>query len=654
MYPLQPVTPNMIIPNVKERCPFTLPVQVRPHMTQHINRVTGWLIDNLQQNANLTPQRLALFHACYANGSWSSQVFLNIIAETCDVIDFLLATKYRDPNLFTNALDEAVQTMANIHVAKISVATPALYSQLTPENKTVTDQWLQYERNLANQLVAFLQQTQQPQQYGYPGVQQQPIGYPPQGNAFVQTGNYMGQQQQPQYNAPRMFPNAGNNTVTFAPSPTPVVDTGSNAPRLFRTETVLSAGNYQTPTPTPAVVAPAPAKPATLFERLSAGETLPASYELFSEYNEKPPRSIIFDLEKQRCVVTKLPSLSKVVFRVVNTEDSNVQYEKHKNFHLLPKRGNSGPAANTKPQPFAMDKAFSDLMKLQACETALAEFEAQRETKLVEENETLAILNHAAITRVIETKNTDYREVAAAYFEEKGMPVDADNSLIALHVVDVPTYGASHNSVELYKGPYNASFNVNEPHRHIATALKHLVGILPDGQWEKLNDNLTRFVNGRLRFVLGLEDATIDSYVDDIEDMVQLISDNAPNLLGLLNTDVVSQMRNACLDVDGNSLAFADDMNVGDEISNVFFSTVETVFLLPLFSRDFSLGTYGCEEGMVLKDSTPSLFNTVLECFSQSHNRARYIKWVLRDNECIYIYPSDDMDKCYWMSRVKY
>jgi hypothetical protein len=49
---------------------------------------------------------------------------------------------------------------------------------------------------------------------------------------------------------------------------------------------------------------------------------------------------------------------------------------------------------------------------------------------VIDENTSVAIIEHTIINRVIETKNTNYREVAAIYFDDKGISIDADNSLI--------------------------------------------------------------------------------------------------------------------------------------------------------------------------------------------------------------------------------
>lgn len=657
MYNLQPVTPNMLIPNVKGRCPFQPPVQTRQHMLQYVTAVTGWLIDNLQNNANQSVQRLFTFYQMYNSGQWNTPVFVGLVSDTLDLMDFKMNAQRIPPEA---AIASAVDEMVNVTIAKITYSNQQLFHSLPPDVQNVIQQWLQHDRSIAASMVQFLQfqqpQMQQQMPYGYP--QQQQVTAMGFNNAFSQPAQNS-YYQSPQ---PRGITQPGQQGVVYTSTTIPA---NAGAPdsnhRAFRTETALSANSplqqqYQQVVPTQPVAAVVEQKVETVYDRIARGESIPIYPDIFNIKSTEfaVPIPVIFDIDKQIAFVEKPSGSNTIRYRLEAKENSNMNYQDHKNFHLLPKGSNSGPVSLTKPDGFAMDKIFANMMNMRAAEDAIAEFEKNHMADVIDENTSVAILQHTIINRVIETKNTNYREVAAIYFDDKGINIDADNSLIALHVVDIPRFGAGPEVQELYKGPMNASFNPNNPHSHIAKAVKALVGILPDTDWELLDKNLTSFINGRLKFCMGLEGASIDSYCDDIEEMVNLISENIPNLLSDFNTRIVSQMRKACLDVNGNSLAYIDDMDMEDEVSQVFFSTVETVFLLPIFSRDFTLGSLDGESGVVTYNTSPVLYGKIEECFKMAHERARYVKFVLRDNATIYLYPCEEEDNRIWLSTLKY
>lgn len=647
MFNLQPVTPNMIIPNARERCPFNFPVQTRQHLLPHVNRVTGWVVDWFQSKANESMPKLFSYYQVAQNG-WNNPIVVGVVSDALDLMDMLMASGKQ----MSDALMSAVDDMCNISVAKFTASNQQLFHSLPPELQRALGEWMNYDKMLAGKMMMFLQQSQQyaPQQMQQP-MYQQPGGY---GNAFAQPQAQQGGYYQPPAPAsfgahvPRGMSAPGSQAVSF----NTVTSTNMGAPetghRAFRTEIPTSV-NYTPPVAAPVATPNVPVVE-TVYDRLDRGEMVQADAELFVPSDKHLlPLPLVFDLSKNVAFIEKAQS-GALRYRLVSRESTDVKYEEHKNFHLLPQRSKSGPGGG-RPNPLAADKAFTALMNLRAAEEAIGKFMDMQLEGTVKDS--VAVLDSTIIDRVLETKNTNYREIAYGYFADNGVEIDSDSSLVAMHVVDIPAFGATKDVDVLYRGPYNASFNTNNPHREIAKAVQLLNGVVPDGTWEQLDKNLTDFINGRLRFMVGAESATIESYTDDIEDMVELIAQHIPEQLHIFNTAVVQQMRASCLNVDGDALAFTEE-EASDESSATFFYLLQTVYLLPVYSRDITLGSMGGEAGLVSKTTNPDMHATLLHCMTNAHANARYVKFVTRDNGELYIYPGDVEANHYWLSRIKY
>jgi len=235
---------------------------------------------------------------------------------------------------------------------------------------------------------------------------------------------------------------------------------------------------------------------------------------------------------------------------------------------------------------------------------------------------------------VLDDMSGDYHAMATTALAEVDPSLTPENSVVSMTVVDVWHWQITEETAVILARAMGKSKTWID----LRNSLFALSGSLPFYFWDQLEKAITRQVNEHL--FVGLEtDLSIASFVDNIEEVLNILRDEMPDLLKIFN--------NQCLKRTLATTACFDNTDVIRRINNLSddaavpqaFVTVEDVTLLPIYSSQLSF----CGAGNLLlvnQGVTPELFSAIQHRFKTKRKDVSVVKLITLDNATYYAFES--------------
>lgn len=617
----QPVQPHMFVQGPPGRPSFIPQVQCRPELQGYIVRVTAVLQDEIQKRANNSIQRLALFYTMWYN-NFQNQQFVKMVQYTLDYAEYLVFGCNLD---FENALNQAMMEMIQIEIAKVIAADPNLQQQVTPDVITVCQSWLAKRQEIANWIgnyqrmggAAGRMQAPQQQMAGFPQAGSYPQQMPPQhGNRQIQMLHSAGNTSQstdpwvslpaqpatPIVEAPKAIPE---------PAPTlmnPMADhvVHVNGAAFVRQITELSP------------VWPKPVKPYLMFPLVVIGHDVNAYWRFHDGKVTNYTASAQDDIMKK------------------------LDYALHENDKYLKAR--TAEIRNKEPDQAAARTALASVVQQSTIDELLAKLESQS-TVQIEEN--VLVMEPARIERpLLRSDTADYHAMVTGLIDDK-LELDVESCTVSFTAVTLMgwSFGSSCAETALAMG----SARTIQKLREILYSLRSSVAYY---YWDSLDAIVTKHLNALLRAGLGL-DLSIDSFCEDLDDLIGYMQQHAPDRLQLLMTRGFQQLRDTTCHLDNADIMRDAGVTVGETDSTPpTYVLIEDVTLLPVTSADMGLVCPG-EQGVVTSTTNPAMYGALEARMKRRHARTRYMKFITLDNQAFWVYESLSIDSAYVVSTTE-
>jgi len=616
---IQPVNPNQFVNTSNgSRMPFTPQLTVSPNMQPYVQAIGALLIDNIQNGANTSVIRQALYHHMAQNGFYNKEFtdLLQFAVEYAEVLEYMDRLDGRTAQI--KSVEEVTQIAAAAEVTLDT--THRLWNAMPPEMQQHVQSWLQYAPSVMNRTDQMRQQQRYQQQAA------QPYGAP---MASYNTG---GGYPQPQPQQPYYQPGGINrNQSTMANR---AIEQMAAAPtRTFNQPTIneLRAGGtrssvVEAAVPTTTAAPAAPLAPADGYHQ-----------QLRSDYgDEKPlPEGIHPGVFCMSTAVAFFAFKGGVASNfIIDKDQCTMRYSDHRNEKLL--RGRSDTVRRFTPDYPAADAVFEAMVKQQLVSDMLADLEKRQADATVTGDVNMVV--DVIVPCLVNLNNsTDYHSVASMAMEELGLAVSIEDSTI------------TYTGIDFRHKPYNDDVaNLETEMRNVRSHedLRKCLVLMRDKMaplyyWEQLDVAITQHVNELMQTMLGVE-ARMDCYTEEIGEMLDMIHDDYPDTMERFNTTLLRRLQVATLDNDSTHLwRSVYECVDGDGITSQAMTIVEDITLLPITSTDIDFGCMG-DVGVVTAKATPNLYRAARHRIDNAHPKTRWIKFITLDRIVIYVYPTSD------------
>lgn len=315
------------------------------------------------------------------------------------------------------------------------------------------------------------------------------------------------------------------------------------------------------------------------------------------------------------------------MFGVSPMEVKDVDYVKHRNFHLLtPKTGMSKNNDNL-INAIQMAAVVSDVKSIvDSIEKERNEVGISPERELVLE---YGISESVQLGLVVSSKD-DYHTSAYACAKNENLTLDIDNSAIRMTAVHTSDWclGSQHEAFIKKLAKVKRWSDVVELMRNI----QHHTPIY---MWNDIDDYMLSVYNEISMIELDSGVYITGSFTESVMDGNK---DIAENMAGT-SIDFITKS----LQLFKERIVFTNTSEFDDEIpadfSNMYLTTFEDVTLLPITSDDVLL-VCPTAVGSVCKSVTPVLYGYIDLVYNSARKGVRHIKLVTLDNATIYVYKS--------------
>jgi len=629
-------------------------IDTRPQLREHIPLTTGYLIKFIQDGTQVQPPnilRLALWYRM-ANGNYSNQEFVSLLTKTVDYVDCLIGTN--QASTIEQAITQAAGDLTSCYAAREMQLNPAFNASLTDADRNNALQWINYFGQISNMVQTYMnrvnqmnngygminngqqQQWQQPQQQQW-GNQQQWGG----GN----TGGTWGVQQH--QNSQQMgYSGGGNVGWGSAAAGGPVSTTSGRGSDLLAAVggaeqpiqplPVTQQQPQQQQVQQPVVVVPATPQHTAPTITFNGGEVTYAVQQVrgitdpVQFLGNTPPVLYIGGKHVAFYAYGKNGFMNYVTLK----EDAALDYIKHETEHLIKPRHSAVRSMGYDPAEAArVLKEIEAARKLTELKKKL-----EKAGKTAGDGSTETLAEHGPsiqiVDPVLDDMSGDYHAMATTALAEVDPSLTPENSVVSMTVVDVWHWQITEETAVILARAMGKSKTWID----LRNSLFALSGSLPFYFWDQLEKAITRQVNEHL--FVGLEtDLSIASFVDNIEEVLNILRDEMPDLLKIFN--------NQCLKRTLATTACFDNTDVIRRINNLSddaavpqaFVTVEDVTLLPIYSSQLSF----CGAGNLLlvnQGVTPELFSAIQHRFKTKRKDVSVVKLITLDNATYYAFES--------------
>ena len=646
---------------------------IRPQMQPYSKMISSHLCADLTQMANASPLRQYL-HQVAMQSQYNNQTFIAMIQMACMLAEYAMACNRLNPD--AAIMQACVST--NQYFAASMVNTPDMQGRIDASVYNEANMVLNNLNPVIQAAKAYIQSApvMQPQQL-MNGVQNQWGGQTMVDPRFAGNMQNMGQFTQPMaMGAPAMnmamnpIPNVnnvngfqamggvgmGNHNPMVVASQTPVkvtegllqkqqpqVNIATSQPINVTVpkepiNKVMAEVGTNKPSPFNGLLPNLPS--ATQGSKVVLGSVTAPTEANITEANS----NIIlytddaFDPETRYCGVGVWPIIinPKTDIGYVDTVncsygvstigEHNVDYSKHRNYHLLKSRGNH----NQQPDNDKFLEAVQHAAVITDIKTTLAALEKERNEANIDKD---AAIEYASTQQIhlglVPVLSGDYHCAAYAFAESAGITLDMDSSAVRMTVA-TPT--------DWFLDKNNHSFiaNIEKAGRwsDIQNEMVQLRKRIPLYIWHDIDRYMLNLFNE-----INMIEMDSGVFIDDCftESLMEAGKDIATNL-GKEGSNVYLTK---AITLFKSRICFANaseyDSTVDKSSEFMSLTTYEDVTLLPVESRDVLLAMPG-EVGVIDASVTPGLYGLVDLTFKSLRKGVRWVKFITTDRGVLHIY----------------
>lgn len=308
-------------------------------------------------------------------------------------------------------------------------------------------------------------------------------------------------------------------------------------------------------------------------------------------------------------------------------QEPDVEYLKHRNFHLLqPRNKRAKDADNTDYM-----EAIRNAAMVADVKTTLERLESERnEVNLAPD----AVMDYTAIVNVhlglVQVTDKQYHVSALREAHAGGLNVDIDNSIVRMTAMTSSDWclAAAHK-------PFIDAITKSSRWLDISNKLMEMKARMPAHIWYEIDDYLMRVYNEINMIELDSGVFINDSFCESLLEAGKDISSNLGGDCSYYLGDALMRFKDRILFDNGALLDPATDKD------NPAYSltTLEDVTLLPIDSSQIYLA---CPDrvGTISPTATPELYGLVELTYKSARPNVRYIKFITRDGGTLYVFKS--------------
>lgn len=309
------------------------------------------------------------------------------------------------------------------------------------------------------------------------------------------------------------------------------------------------------------------------------------------------------------------------------TETQKMRYEDHateiymksRTGDIANNRSVTGAAALKTLEELAQTKRANDLLK-----------EVQSSEPVVPIEEAMRVEN-LTISEVLSARSTDddYLPLAMNYLESIGLTnIDVENSIIHFMVRTADAWKSSDPDIVSIATQMVKAENWHQLRERFVTLREYI----PLYNWEALHKRTISHINEWLALAIN-SDIKVDSFVDDIDEVLDLLKDDGDQFLKAFNTQGFKAIRSVTLNGIRNATLGGE---VISEPTEVVYGTTEDITLLPLTASDLSFCCVN-EWGFVPEGVFPGFHAALATRADTRPDAVRHHKLITSDNCVFYV-----------------
>lgn len=313
-------------------------------------------------------------------------------------------------------------------------------------------------------------------------------------------------------------------------------------------------------------------------------------------------------------------------FGVSNIGEHNVDYSKHRNYHLLKSRGTHGQ----EPDNDKFLEAIQQAAVITDVKTTLAELEKERNEVNIDKDTAIEYAStqqvHLGLVPVL---SGDYHCAAYAFAESNGLTLDMDSSAVRMTVV-TPT------DWFLDKNNHGFINKLNDAGRwsDIQNEMVALRKRIPLYIWHDIDLYMLNLFNE-----INMIELDSGVFIDDC--FTESIMEAGKDVVGNIGKENINLYLNKALSLFKSRICFANaseyDSTVNKDSELMCLTTYEDITLLPVESKDVLLASPS-DVGVIDASVTPALYGLVDLTFKSLRKGVRWVKFITTDRGVLHIY----------------
>lgn len=318
--------------------------------------------------------------------------------------------------------------------------------------------------------------------------------------------------------------------------------------------------------------------------------------------------------------------LTSLTYGVSSIGEHNVDYSKHRNYHLLKSRGKHG----VEPDNDKFIEAIQHAAVITDIKTTLAALEKERNAANIDKD---TAIEYAATQQIhlglVPILSGDYHCAAYAFAEENGITLDMDSSAVRMTVVTPRDWFLDKNNHEFINKLENAGRWSDIYNEMIALRTR-----IPLYIWHDIDLYMLNLFNE-----INMIEMDSGVFIDDC--FTESILEAGKDVLINIGKENINLYLNRALDLFKSRVCFANaseyDSTVNKDSEMMCLTTYEDITLLPVESKDVLLASPS-DVGVIDASVTPALYGLVDLTFKSLRKGVRWVKFITVDRGVLHIY----------------
>jgi len=341
------------------------------------------------------------------------------------------------------------------------------------------------------------------------------------------------------------------------------------------------------------------------------------------------------------------------------TEEMKLKYSDHATERFLMAR--TSAVRDASPDRDKARKALQEMQRAKRVEDLLAAHEAEAATDGAKES--LSKMHAVNLTApIVALPDDDLFGLAEVQLQNAGLQdYSLDELIVSFTLIRPPRWTISDDGDDTrVKAARRLSTAKNWV--QLRTMFDSLRDYIPLWNWEEIHKRVVEHINDILNTNFNLGGAAITSFVDDLEELQQILSEESEELMAAWNGPAFTEVRQSTLNATNDELTRRLVLGLTDDVSALIdettaelmrvtsgqetdprklacFYDVEDVTLLPFTSTDLA---FACVEeiGYLSEEATPELLSVVRKRYRDLERPIRTMRFMTTDGMSFFVRPS--------------